>query len=75
MRSKALFFFAVYGFLFSFLTHFITYFGINLQKYIPFLWILHIGFVTVLVISLIDTSEYKGDKNDKLDQFLKGIST
>ena len=79
MKLKALFFFAIIGFIFSFLTHFLTCFGINLQKHIPSIQIINIGFSIVFLLSLFDTGgykgKYKGDDNDNLDIFLKGIKS
>ena len=79
MKLKALFFIAVIGFIFNFLTHFLTYFGLNLQKNIPYIQIINLGFSIIFLLSLFDTGgykgKYKGDDNDNLDMFLKGIKS
>jgi hypothetical protein len=51
--------FAVCGFCASLLTHLTTFFGINPAKYVPWVWVLHLG-IFIAMIPLLIAQRKKG---------------
>ena len=51
--------FAAFGFVASLTVHLATFFGINSAKYIPWVWVLHLGIFVAMIPLLIAQYKYK----------------
>ena len=58
--------FAVCGFFASLLTHLTTFFGINPAKYVPWVWVLHLGIFIAMIPLLIAQRRKKAFRQDML---------